>query len=240
MRKEGFCLTKRFNSQFHLNSKPTLFLDITEELDKLVILVLNKVDMVHPSVSVSWKRYFENKFPEIRVVLFSAFPDEQKLVENTGRRLLKKQNIKKPGWAYGAECLLHLAKSHYEKKKEMKEETPTNEKPHTFDDEESGSEDYITIGLIGQPNAGKSSLINGLLQDKKVSVSKTPGHTKHFQTIFYTPHIRYFRCSTEYINPFLGFERYSKKYVLSILRFYPSAILILALTIHVNRQSILK
>lgn len=41
-----------------------------------------------------------------------------------------------------------------------------------------------TIGLVGYPNVGKSSTINALLMDKKVSVSTTPGKTKHFQTLY--------------------------------------------------------
>lgn len=41
-----------------------------------------------------------------------------------------------------------------------------------------------TIGLVGYPNVGKSSTINALLMNKKVSVSATPGKTKHFQTLF--------------------------------------------------------
>lgn len=40
-----------------------------------------------------------------------------------------------------------------------------------------------TIGLVGYPNVGKSSTINTLVGAKKVSVSATPGKTKHFQTI---------------------------------------------------------
>lgn len=40
-----------------------------------------------------------------------------------------------------------------------------------------------TIGLVGYPNVGKSSTINTLLGAKKVSVSATPGKTKHFQTL---------------------------------------------------------
>ncbi|TFK36883.1 P-loop containing nucleoside triphosphate hydrolase protein [Crucibulum laeve] len=39
------------------------------------------------------------------------------------------------------------------------------------------------VGLVGYPNVGKSSTINSLLGEKKVSVSSTPGKTKHFQTI---------------------------------------------------------
>ena len=40
-----------------------------------------------------------------------------------------------------------------------------------------------TIGMVGYPNVGKSSTINALLTYKKVSVSSTPGKTKHFQVL---------------------------------------------------------
>lgn len=46
------------------------------------------------------------------------------------------------------------------------------------------TENLTTIGLVGYPNVGKSSTINNLLLAKKVSVSATPGKTKHFQTLF--------------------------------------------------------
>lgn len=46
------------------------------------------------------------------------------------------------------------------------------------------SNGVTTIGLVGYPNVGKSSTINALLMDKKVSVSATPGKTKHFQTLY--------------------------------------------------------
>jgi ribosome biogenesis GTPase A len=41
----------------------------------------------------------------------------------------------------------------------------------------------FTVGLVGHPNAGKSSIINAVLGRAAVSVSNTPGHTKHLQTI---------------------------------------------------------
>ena len=45
------------------------------------------------------------------------------------------------------------------------------------------------IGLVGYPNVGKSSTINALIGAKKVSVSATPGKTKHFQTIHLSPQV---------------------------------------------------
>ncbi|KAF9217243.1 hypothetical protein BGZ59_005580 [Podila verticillata] len=45
----------------------------------------------------------------------------------------------------------------------------------------------MSIGLVGYPNVGKSSTINALLGEHAVSVSATPGKTKHFQTIHLTP-----------------------------------------------------
>ncbi|XP_057594986.1 large subunit GTPase 1 homolog isoform X5 [Hippopotamus amphibius kiboko] len=45
----------------------------------------------------------------------------------------------------------------------------------------------LTVGLVGYPNVGKSSTINTIMGDKKVSVSATPGHTKHFQTLYVEP-----------------------------------------------------
>jgi large subunit GTPase 1 len=46
------------------------------------------------------------------------------------------------------------------------------------------SDELVTIGLVGYPNVGKSSTINTLLVNKKVSVSSTPGKTKHFQVLY--------------------------------------------------------
>jgi len=46
----------------------------------------------------------------------------------------------------------------------------------------AGHEDLPTIGIVGQPNVGKSSLVNALMGEKVVSVSRSCGHTKHWQT----------------------------------------------------------
>ncbi|TPX60128.1 hypothetical protein PhCBS80983_g01995 [Powellomyces hirtus] len=54
--------------------------------------------------------------------------------------------------------------------------------------------EWVTLGLLGHPNVGKSSLINSVMGKKVVSTSRTPGHTKHFQTIHLTSNVRLCDC----------------------------------------------
>lgn len=56
-----------------------------------------------------------------------------------------------------------------------------------FTDSSGNHPTKLVVGLVGYPNVGKSSTINSLLGEKKVSVSSTPGKTKHFQTIHLSP-----------------------------------------------------
>ncbi|KAL1116655.1 hypothetical protein AAG570_005127, partial [Ranatra chinensis] len=61
--------------------------------------------------------------------------------------------------------------------------------PPAGEEDVAGGGVRTTIGLVGYPNVGKSSTINALIGNKKVSVSATPGKTKHFQTLFLTDRV---------------------------------------------------
>ncbi|RGB23156.1 hypothetical protein C1646_774933 [Rhizophagus diaphanus] len=83
--------------------------------------------------------------------------------------------------------------------------------------ETSPHKELITIGLVGHPNVGKSSLINSIFGKVVVSTSKTPGHTKHFQTIHLSKNIRL--CD----SPGLVFPSLLLKQLQILLGMYPIA-----------------
>lgn len=104
---------------------------------KSIVIVLNKIDLVHPDVVEQWVKWFEED-QHMLVIPFSANKDS---AQRTGciPRLFK--------------MLRSLARG------------------------EGGGRKSITVGLIGYPNVGKSSVINSLKRKNVVGVGNTPGFT---------------------------------------------------------------
>ena len=71
-----------------------------------------------------------------------------------------------------------VAQKRKDRRRKKREERKQKRKVTTIETRK----DTIVVGAIGNPNMGKSAMINGLALHKVVSVSRTPGHTKCFQT----------------------------------------------------------
>eukprot|EP01124_Arcella_intermedia_P010270 TRINITY_DN1679_c0_g1_i1.p1 TRINITY_DN1679_c0_g1~~TRINITY_DN1679_c0_g1_i1.p1 ORF type:complete len:637 (+),score=215.20 TRINITY_DN1679_c0_g1_i1:52-1962(+) len=128
-------------------------------LGKRKLLLVNKADFLTDAQREVWAEFFERE--GIEYVFFSARyssevdPEEYKKSRKDGKAKI-----------FTRDELLQLFLE--ECKKEVDTEDPTFRH---------------TVGMVGYPNVGKSSTINVILEEKKVSVSKTPGKTKHFQTL---------------------------------------------------------
>eukprot|EP00906_Rhabdomonas_costata_P000107 RCo000144 len=72
------------------------------------------------------------------------------------------------------------------------------------DGEEVPEPQGIIVGMVGYPNVGKSSTLNALVGCKRVTVSSTPGKTKHLQTIVLSPLVTLCDCPGLVFPSFVG------------------------------------
>mgnify|MGYP003474198480 FL=1 len=140
----------------------------TEYPDKKIILVLNKIDLVPIEVAKAWKSILSREFP---TVLFKSNLQEQSSNLSTNK-LFNKSITDRPELAeelisssksVGAEKLLEIIKN--------------------YSRNDSGKVSSISIGVLGYPNVGKSSVINSLTKKRSVGVSSVAGYTKTIQEV---------------------------------------------------------
>ena len=137
---------------------------------KRLVLVLNKIDLVPKKVVDDWLTYCRKEFP---TVAFRASTQNQR--SRLGRAATDSIALgtRKGGGekadvtigesvCVGADTLLQLLKN-YSRNRDIKT--------------------AITVGVVGYPNVGKSSLINSLKRCRAVGVSPTPGFTKNLQVV---------------------------------------------------------
>lgn len=205
-----------------LHFSPTLYNHVTVDLNKPLILVLNKVDLVPANLIAAWTDYFQTLYPKLQIVWFTSFPKEVRKID-LGTKIKRKPNRKRIYQTQmGPSELLNFCKkicgnevdlSSWEDKITRDLEKLEKLEQNKLGDEEdivevdermedmshiegSGAvvkrfhRGVLTLGFLGHPNVGKSSLMNGLMGRKVVSTSITPGHTKYYQTYFLTPTVR--------------------------------------------------
>ncbi|XP_033643321.1 guanine nucleotide-binding protein-like 1 [Asterias rubens] len=190
---------------------PALYDYVTKDLHKHLILVLNKIDLAPPSLVVAWHTYMKEKFPDVHVVCFTSFPRENLTPKSIDPgKVLHRKRRRGAYTAVGPMQLLKACETICQGKVDLSSwrdkieaelrgeeglaakiiETSDTTQDTSFSEHEFFKESVLTIGCVGHPNVGKSSLMNGLCGKKVVSASRTPGHTKHFQTIFLTPSVK--------------------------------------------------
>ncbi|KAL3465814.1 hypothetical protein BJX64DRAFT_251911 [Aspergillus heterothallicus] len=184
-----------------------------KEIDpkKRNLLLVNKADMLTEKQREVWADYFEQNNIEFR--FFSAHlakernearlneseSDEQSLTEETEALDLQESGEKEADGGVELPGELAISKRTNILDVDELEELFLSNAPEDFEERTVGDDApqpprKTTIGLVGYPNVGKSSTINALLGAKKVSVSSTPGKTKHFQTLYLSPEIMLCDC----------------------------------------------
>jgi len=134
---------------------------------KKLVYVLNKADLIPRNVLSGWLTFLRKTQP---TVPFKCNTQSQK--DNLGRssaKMTKQEDSLHTNQAVGAEDLLGLLKN-YSRSGDIKS--------------------IISVGVVGFPNVGKSSLVNSLMRCRAVGVSSMPGFTKQMQEVILDKNIR--------------------------------------------------
>ena len=198
-----------------LHIPPSLVNDITNNHKKRIVVVLTKIDLVSKSYTENWIRFLKSKFPEIDDFLpFTKQPVDDDIDASKGgvasrrRRLKKKPKKANPIVKRMVDNIIKTCVKGFTLDKRLEDEVPGVKR-----------EASVTIGCVGHPNCGKSSVLNSIIGEKVLSVSRTAGHTKHIQHIFLTD--PYGVCVMD--CPGLIFPINQPRYIFELCGLYPIA-----------------
>ncbi|CAM4693421.1 guanine nucleotide-binding protein-like 3-like protein isoform X2 [Caretta caretta] len=140
--------------------------------NKKLVLVLNKIDLVSKEVVAGWLKYLRNELP---TVAFKASTQQQSRHLQQSKVPVAKASCEllASGACVGADCLLKVL-ANYSRSQDLKT--------------------AISVGVVGFPNVGKSSLINSLKRSRACSVGATPGVTKCLQEVQLDRHVKLLDC----------------------------------------------
>ncbi|CAL9728308.1 large subunit GTPase 1 [Monosporozyma unispora] len=168
-----------------------------KELDerKANLLLVNKADLLTRKQRIVWAKYFVSK--GISFTFYSALRANQLLeMENEDAELDKDEIVTIDDEITEGENIDDEIKEKITilSIDELEDLFLSKAPAQPLTEPLPGKEPILQIGLVGYPNVGKSSTINSLVGAKKVSVSSTPGKTKHFQTIMLSDSVMLCDC----------------------------------------------
>lgn len=151
---------------------PQLESAITSQPGKKLVLVLNKADLVPRNNLEGWLKHLRQEHPAIAFKSSTQIQNSH-LAQTTTKIFKSSADLLQSSRCLGADVLLQLLKN-YCRNKDIKT--------------------AITVGVVGLPNVGKSSLINSLKRSKSCGVGATPGLTKSMQEIQLDSKIKLLDC----------------------------------------------
>ncbi|EKX41914.1 hypothetical protein GUITHDRAFT_153687, partial [Guillardia theta CCMP2712] len=140
--------------------------------NKRIVLVLNKIDLVPKEKVAAWLKYLRRELP---AVAMKCSTQSQRSNLGRGKASLATANNDQLGGSecIGGEQLLQLLKN-YSRNSNLKMS--------------------ITVGVVGYPNVGKSSLINSLVRTRAVETGAQAGITKVAQEVHLDKKVKLLDC----------------------------------------------
>ncbi|KAG1659046.1 hypothetical protein FOA52_010886 [Chlamydomonas sp. UWO 241] len=165
---------------------------------KASFVLLNKADLLPPSVRTKWADYFDGLGLHYAFWSARAVTEEMQALKAEANELgvdvwdLKRRKRESGPWTPGGRPIDEDVRIRLLDGEELTELMEARAAAAVAaagpgDPRHGDSERRAMVGLVGFPNVGKSSTINAIFGSKKTSVAPTPGKTKHFQTLNVSP-----------------------------------------------------
>jgi len=144
---------------------PAIENTILSHYDKKMVLVLNKIDLIPKTAVTEWLNYLRKTRPTV------AIKCGTNMGSKIGRAEVDCQGALSSSCGVGVDELMGLLKNY------CRSST-------------GGGKTCVTVGIIGYPNVGKSSILNTLKRTRAVGVSPRPGFTTSMQEVVLDRNLR--------------------------------------------------
>jgi len=170
----ALCAVEVLDARDPMGCRPTEIEKYIQQRDpnKRIILILNKIDLVPKEVATAWLKALRREYPTVALKC-STQSQKTNLGRSKSNALDASSEQLGNSECLGGEQLLQLLKN-YSRNRNLKTS--------------------ITVGVIGYPNVGKSSLINSLVRTRAVEVGAQAGITKVAQEVHLDKKVKLLDC----------------------------------------------